>query len=75
MMTVHPVQADPKWNHNRMPCRACVQLPLDMDGIDDSIYTQMLNPPQYLLVHLSALDYGRKSDIGTLKKWRGDTFS
>ena len=42
MMTVHPYQADPKCNYMSMTCRACVQLPLDVDGIDASIDNQML---------------------------------
>ena len=74
-MTVHPDQADPNCKHGRMTSRACFQLPLGVDGIDASIDTQILKTPHDLLVHLSELDNGRKSDIGTLKKDRGDIFS
>ena len=73
-MAVHPDQADPNCKHSRMACRAFVQLPLDVDGIDTIIYTQMLKTPHDLLVHLAALDNGRNPEIGTLKKERGYTF-
>ena len=58
-----------------MTCRACIKLPLDVDGIDASIDTHMLEIPHILLFHSAALDNGRKLDIGTLKKDRGDIFS
>ena len=58
-----------------MTCRDCVQIPLDIEGTDTSIGTQMLKPPHDLLVQLSALEYGIKPYIGTLKKERGDMFS
>ena len=74
MMTVHPDQFDPKCNYFHMTCRACVQLPLGVDGIYASIYTQILKN-NILLVHLAALDNGRNTDIGTLKKDKGGIFS
>ena len=58
-----------------MTCRSRVQLPLDLDGIDSSIDTQMLKNPHNILFHLADLDNGRKPDIGTLKKDNGDIFS
>ena len=51
-----------------MTCRFCVQLPLDLDGVDDSINTQILKTPHILLSHLWALDNGRNSYIGKLRK-------
>ena len=57
-----------------MTCRDCIKLPLDVDGIYASIDTQILKSPHNILVHLADLDYGRKPDIGTLKKFRGDIF-
>ena len=42
IMRVHPDQADPNCNCSHMACRACVQLPLDVDGIYSSIDTQIL---------------------------------
>ena len=57
-----------------MTCRACVQLQLDVDEIDAIIDTKMINPPHDLLLHLETSDYGRKTDIGTLKKYSGDIF-
>ena len=74
MITVHPGQADPKWKHSRMACSACIQLPLDAYGTIVSIDTQILQTNQDILVHLEDLDYGRKSDIGTLKRYRGEIF-
>ena len=71
---VNPYQAGPNFKHIRITCRACIQLPLDVDGIDSRICDQMLNPPHYLLVHLVDLDNGRNTDIGTLMKDRGDLF-
>ena len=75
MMMFHPDQDDTKCKHNCMTCRACVKLPLDVDGIDDSIGTQMMKPPNYLLVYLADLDYGKNPDTGTFKKERGCIFS
>ena len=74
MITVHPYQADPNLKHSRMTCRDCVKLPLDVDGIGDSISTQMMKTLHDLIFHLAALDYGIKPEIGTLKKNRGDIF-
>ena len=71
MMTVHPYQADLNCNYSLMRYRACVQLPLDKDGIDSSIDTQILKIPHDLLVHLAILDNERKQYIGTHKKYRG----
>ena len=70
---VHPDQAVPNFSHSRMNCTDCIQLPLDVDGIDASINTHMLKK-YILLVHLAALDNGRNPDSGTLKKDRGDIF-
>ena len=70
----HPDQADLNWNHSRMNCRDCVQLILDVDGVDAIIDTQMLKNSHVLLVRLADLDYGRKPYIGTLKKDRGGYF-
>ena len=39
MMVVHPDQSDPICKHIRMTCRACVQIPLGLDGIETSIDT------------------------------------
>ena len=75
MMTFHPDQADPKCNYSCITCRACVQLPLDLDDIDSRIDTQMLKTPHDCLVHLAALDNVIKPDIGTLKKDTSDIFS
>ena len=58
-----------------MTCRACIQLLLDLYGIDASIDTHMLENLHIILVHFAALDNGRNPDIGTLKKYRGDIFS
>ena len=74
MMTVHWDQADPNCNYNRMIYRAWIQIPFNVDGIYFSIYTHMLENPHIIIVHLAALDNGRKPDIGTLKKDRGDIF-
>ena len=74
MMTVHPYQTDTNCKHSRMSSRACAKLPLDVDGIDDRIDTQILKTPHIILFHLAALNNGRNSDIGTLKKERGDIF-
>ena len=54
-----------------MVCRSYVQLPIDLDGIDASIDTQILKSPHTLLVQLADLENGRNPDIGTLKKERG----
>ena len=53
IMTVHLDQADRKYKHSRMTCRACVQLLFDEDGIDASINTKMLKTPHDLLFHLA----------------------
>ena len=58
-----------------MDCRACVQIPLDLYGLDSSIDTQMLKTPHDLLVHLEALGNGINPDIGKLKKNMRDIFS
>ena len=72
---VHPDHADPKFNYSRMTCRACIQLPLDIGGIDASMYTEMIRNPHILLVNLASLYNERNPDIGTLKKDRGGIFS
>ena len=53
---------------------AYVQIPLDVDGIDDIMYTQILKNPHNMLFHLLDLEYGRKPDTGTINKERGDIF-
>ena len=73
-MMVCPNQADTKFNYSRMACRACVQLPLVVDGIYSRIDSQILLKC-ILIVHLAALDNRRKPDIGTLTKDRGEIFS
>ena len=75
MMTVQPYKADKNFNYSRMTCRACVQLPLNVGGIDSSIDTKILKNPHILLFQLVALDNFRKPDIGTLNKDRGEIFS
>ena len=57
-----------------MTCRSYVKTPLDVCGIDVSVDTKMMKPPQYFLINLADLDYVRKPDIGTLKKKREDIF-
>ena len=74
-MTVHLHQADPNCKYSRMTCRACIQLPLDVDGIDTSINNQNVKTPHYPLVHLAALENVRKPNIGTLNKEKGYIFS
>ena len=74
MVTVHPDRAYPKCKHSHMNFRACVQLPLDTDGIDSSINRQMLKTPHDLRVHLSDLENGRNPEIGTLNTEKGDIF-
>ena len=75
VITVHPDQADPNCKHSCITCRACVQLPLDVDGIDAIINTQMLTTPHDLLVHLEAFNHGRNPYIGKPKKEKGEIFS
>ena len=75
MMTVHPDQADPEYNHSRMNCRVFFQLPLDVYSIDASIYNQVLKTLHIFLVHLVSFNNGINPDIGTLKKERGDILS
>ena len=74
-MTVHLDQNDPNCKHIRINFRACAQLPLDIYGIDASIYTQNLKKPHDILVHLEALENVINTDIGTLNKDRVDIFS
>ena len=57
-----------------MNFRVGVKLPLHKDWIDDIIDTQ-IKKINDILIYLSDLENGRKPDIGTLKKYRGDTFS
>ena len=73
-MTVHPDQADPKFKHVRMTCRACVQIPLDSYGIDSIIDTQNLKKPHDMLVNLAALDYERNPNIVTINREGRDIF-
>ena len=65
---MHPEQDDPKCKKIRLTCRACAQLPLDVDVIYARIYTQIMETIHDILVQLVDLDYGRNPDIGTLKK-------
>ena len=74
MIMVHPYQSDTNCKYGRMTCRACIQISLDVDGIDGIIYNQMLKTPHEILVHLADSDNGRKPDIVTLKRYRGDIF-
>ena len=74
-MLVHPYQLDPKFKHIHMNCKACVRLPLYVDGIYHSIITQVLKTSHIILVHLEALDNMRNPDIFTLNKERGYIFS
>ena len=73
-MIVNPYQAGPKCKHGRMACRAFVKLPLDVDGVDAIIDTQLLKTPNIILVNLVASYTGRNPDIGTLSTDRGDIF-
>ena len=57
-----------------MTCRAYVQLPLDLDGIDTRINNQIMENPHDLLFHLSDLDNVRNPDIGTLKREKGNIY-
>ena len=57
-----------------MTFRACIQLLLDVYGIDASIYTPVILKTHILIVHFLDLDNGRNPDIGTLNKYRGDNF-
>ena len=74
-MMVHPDETSPNFSPICMDCRACIQLPLDVYGIDATIYIQMLNTLHILLVQLAYLENGRDPDIGTLKKNKRDIFS
>ena len=75
MMKIHPYQDNKNCKHSSMTCCACVKLTLNVDGSYASIDTQILKPPHDLLFQLLPFYYGRKPDIGTLKKERGDIFS
>ena len=75
VMTVQPDQADPNCKNSRMTCRACVQLPLDVNGIEASINTKMLKIPHDIIVHLATLENAKKPHIGTLKKDKVYIFS
>ena len=75
MMTVHPDQDDPNCNHSQMNCRACIQLPLYVDGIYASIDTQMLKIP-YSSIPLGVFFDNRiNPDTGTFKKEKREIFS
>ena len=75
MVTLHPDSADLNCKHSRLTYRACNQLPLDLDEIDASIDKKILKTLHDLLVNLEALDIGRKPDIDSIKKDRGEIFS
>ena len=47
---------------------------IDVDGVDASINTQMIEKTHDILFHLAYLDNGRNPDIGTLKKDRAKYF-
>ena len=68
IITVHPDQADTKYKYSSITCMACVQISLDTNGIDDSIYIHMLNNPHYILIFLEALENGINLHMDTLKK-------
>ena len=68
IMMVQLDQADLNCKNSLLTCRACVQLLLDVNGVDAIINIQMLKTLHGLLVHLAAFDNGRNPDIGTLKK-------
>ena len=53
IMNVHPDQAEPKWNHICMTCRAFSQQPSDANEIDDIIGCKIINIPCMILVYLS----------------------
>ena len=72
---VHLYQAHPKYKYSCMTFRECIQLPLQVYGIDAIIDTQMLKTHHIILVHLVDLGNGRKPYIGTLKKEMGYIFS
>ena len=74
-MTVHLDQADPKFKHSFMTCRACVQTPLDADLVDYRIDTQMMKTPHIILIHLANLDNGINPCVGKLNKEREEIFS
>ena len=61
--------------HISMTCREFVQLQLYAYGIDASIDNQMTRKLHAILVHFSALYYGRKPYIDTLKKYMGGIFT
>ena len=75
IITVDPDQADPNCKHSRMNCRACVQLPLGLYGINSIINTQIMKTSHDLLSHLADLEDRINPDIVTLKKKKGDTLS
>ena len=74
-MMVHPYQDYQKLSQNIMTFRACVQLPIDVDGINSIIDTQIMKTPHIILFHLVDLDNGKNPYIGTLKKERIEIFS
>ena len=51
IMMGNPDQDDLKYKHIQMNCKSCVQLSLDLYGIDTSINNQMLNTPHDHLVY------------------------
>ena len=68
MMMVYLDHVNPNRKYSNMDCRACVQLPLDLYGVNPSIYNQTLKNPNVILVHLEASENSRNPDIGTIKK-------
>ena len=71
MMMVQPDISDPKFNSRCTTFKAYVKLPLDVNWIDDIIDIQIIHDPHDILVHLSDLENGRKSDIFELSRSRG----
>ena len=67
-MAVHQDQPDSYCKHRFMTFRACVKLPIYVDGIDAIINTQIMKTPHYIIVHLTSLYHERKPEAGTLKK-------
>ena len=75
VMTVRSEQADTKYKHINMTCRACVQLPIDVGKIYARIYTQMMKNSHILLFHLADFYNGRNAYIGKINKEKGGILS
>ena len=57
-----------------MTCRAYVQLPPYLNGIDARIDNQMIKNPHVILFYFADLENRINPDIGALKKERVDIF-